>query len=177
MTLNDSTASRLHIRSLAANTLSSSVEAQGDVSELMDDMLLDLRLKADVSLPDIAYFLPETLHADGHVGGNVAAKIRLSDLTAMRLAKGRISGDLRLRDIAVQNDSLSVQLPDTRLGLQIPNPKPSRKQVGWLYAEIQPDSLSVDVTGMLAATLGHASMQVETNDILSSCWSASPVSG
>ena len=166
--LNDSTASRLHIRSLAANTLSSSVEAQGDVSELMDDMLLDLRLKADVSLPDIAYFLPETLHADGHVGGNVAAKIRLSDLTAMRLAKGRISGDLRLRDIAVQNDSLSVQLPDTRLGLQIPNPKPSRKQVGWLYAEIQPDSLSLDMTGMLTATLGHASMQVETNDILSS---------
>ena len=166
--LNDSTASRLHIRSLAANTLSSSVEAQGDVSELMGDMLLDLRLKADVSLPDVAYFLPETLHADGHVGGNVAAKIRLSDLTAMRLAKGRISGDLRLRDIAVQNDSLSVQLPDTRLGLQIPNPKPSRKQVGWLYAEIQPDSLSLDMKGMLTATLGHASMQVETNDILSS---------
>ena len=166
--LNDSTASRLHIRSLAANTLNTSVEAQGDVSELMGDMLLDLRLKADVSLPDIAYFLPETLHADGHVGGNVAAKIRLSDLTAMRLAKGRISGDLRLRDIAVQNDSLSVQLPDTRLGLQIPNPKPSRKQVGWLYAEIQPDSLSLDMTGMLTATLGHASMQVETNDILSS---------
>ena len=166
--LNDSTASRLHIRSLAANTQNSSVEAQGDVSELMGDMLLDLRLKADVSLSDIAYFLPETLHAVGHVGGNVAAKIRLSDLTAMRLAKGRISGDLHLRDIAVQNDSLSVQLPDTRLGLQIPNPKPSRKQVGWLYAEIQPDSLSLDMTGMLTATLGHASMQVETNDILSS---------
>ena len=166
--LNDSTASRLHIRSLAANTLSSSVEAQGDVSELMGDMLLDLRLKADVSLPDVAYFLPETIHADGYLGGNVAAKIRLSDLTAMRLAKGRISGDLRLRDIAVQNDSLSVQLPDTRLGLQIPNPKPSRKQVGWLYAEIQPDSLSLDMMSMLTATLGHASMQVETNDILSS---------
>ncbi|MCI6324914.1 MAG: AsmA family protein [Bacteroidales bacterium] len=166
--LNDSTASRLHIRSLAANTLSSSVEAQGDVSELMGDMLLDLRLKADVSLPDVAYFLPETIHADGYLGGNVAAKIRLSDLTAMRLAKGRISGDLRLRDIAVQNDSLSVQLPDTRLGLQIPNPKPSRKQVGWLYAEIQPDSLSLDMLSMLTATLGHASMQVETNDILSS---------
>lgn len=166
--LNDSTASRLHIRSLAANTLSSSVEAQGDVSELMGDMLLDLRLKADVSLPDVAYFLPETLHADGQVGGRLAAKIRLSDLTAMRLAKGRISGDLRLRDIVVQNDSLSVQLPDARLGLQIPNPKSSRKQVGWLYAEIQPDSLSLDMTGMLTATLGHASMQVETNDILSS---------
>ena len=166
--LNDSTASRLHIRSLAANTQNSSVEAQGDVSELMDDMLLDLRLKADVSLPDIAYFLPETLHADGQVAGSVAVKIRLSDLTAMRLAKGRISGDLRLRDIAVQNDSLSVQLPDTRLGLQIPNPKPSRKQVGWLYAEIQPDSLSLDMMSMLTATLGHASMQVETNDILSS---------
>lgn len=166
--LNDSTASRVHIRSLAANTLNTSVEAQGDVSELMGDMLLDLRLKADVSLPDIAYFLPETLHADGQVGGSVAAKIRLSDLTAMRLEKGRISGDLRLRDIAVQMDSISAQLPDTRLRLQLPNPKPSRKQVGWLYAELQPDSLFVDMTGTLAATLGKASMQVETNDILSS---------
>ena len=166
--LNDSTASRVHIRSLAANTLNTSVEAQGDVSELMGDMLLDLRLKADVSLPDIAYFLPETLHADGQVGGSVAAKIRLSDLTAMRLEKGRISGDLRLRDIAVQMDSISAQLPNTRLRLQLPNPKPSRKQVGWLYAELQPDSLFVDMTGTLAATLGKASIQVETNDILSS---------
>lgn len=166
--LNDSTASRLHIRSLTANTLNTSVEAQGDVSELMSDMLLDLRLKADVSLPDVAYFLPETLHADGQVGGNVAAKIRLSDLTAMQLSRGRISGDLRLRDITVQMDSLTAQLPDTRLRLQLPNPKPSRKQVGWLYAELQPDSLSVDMTGTLAATLGKASMQVETNDILSS---------
>ena len=166
--LNDSTASRVHIRSLAANTLNTSVEAQGDVSELMGDMLLDLRLKADVSLPDIAYFLPETLHADGQVGGSLAAKIRLSDLTAMRLEKGRISGDLRLRDIVVQMDSISAQLPDTRLRLQLPNPKPSRKQVGWLYAELQPDSVALDMTGTLAATLGKASMLVETNDIMAS---------
>ena len=166
--LNDSTASRVHIRSLAANTLNTSVEAQGDVSELMGDMLLDLRLKADVSLPDIAYFLPKTLHADGQVGGSLAAKIRLSDLTAMQLAKGRISGDLRLRDIVVQMDSISAQLPDTRLRLQLPNPKPSRKQVGWLYAELQPDSLFVDITGTLATTLGKASMLVETNDIMAS---------
>ena len=166
--LNDSTASRVHIRSLAANTLNTSVEAQGDVSELMGDMLLDLRLKADVSLPDIAYFLPETLHADGQVGGSLAAKIRLSDLTAMQLAKGRISGDLRLRDIVVQMDSISAQLPDTRMRLQLPNPKPSRKQVGWLYAELQPDSVALDMTGTLAATLGKASMLVETNDIMAS---------
>lgn len=166
--LNDSTASRVHIRSLTATTRHTSVEAQGDVSELMGDMLLDLRLNADVSLPDIAYFLPETLRADGQVGGSMAAKIRLSDLTAMRLSRGRISGDLRLRDLDVQMDSLRAQLPDTRLRLQMPNPKPSRKQVGWLYAELQPDSLSVDMTGTLAATLGKASMQVETNDLLSS---------
>ena len=166
--LNDSTASRVHIRSLTATTRSTSVEAQGDVSELMGDMLLDLRLNADVSLPDIAYFLPETLRADGQVGGSMAVKIRLSDLTAMRLSKGRISGDLRLRDLDVQMDSLRVQLPDTRLRLQMPNPKPSSKQVGWLYAELQPDSLSVDMTGTLAATLGKASMLVETNDLLSS---------
>ena len=166
--LNDSTASRVYIRSLTATTRSTSVEAQGEVSELMGDMLLDLRLNADVSLPDIAYFLPETLRADGQVGGSMAAKIRLSDLTAMRLSKGRISGDLRLRDLDVQMDSLRAQLPDTRLRLQMPNPKPSRKQVGWLYAELQPDSLSVDMTGTLAATLGKASMQVETNDLLSS---------
>lgn len=166
--LNDSTASRVHIRSLTATTRNTSVEAQGEVSELMGDMLLDLRLNADVSLPDIAYFLPETLHANGQVGGSVSAKIRLSDLTAMRFAKGRISGDLRLRDLDVQMDSLRAQLPDTRLRLQMPNPKPSRKQVGWLYAELQPDSLSMDMTGTLAATLGKASMLVETNDLLSS---------
>ena len=164
--LNDDKASVVQIHSLTAKTKDSRIDASGEVSELMADMLLDLELNADLHLPDIAYFLPDNMLTTGQGQGKVRAKIRLSDLTDMRLERGQFSGDIRLRGVDFQMDSMLAKLPDTRLQFTLPNPKPSRKSVGWLAAQVSLQSVDFEMIDALAAQLGQTALQIEASNIL-----------
>ena len=166
--LNDDKASAVQIHSLTAKTLDSKIYATGEVSELMEDMLLDLELNADLHLPDVAYFLPDNMLTTGQCQGNVRAKIHLSDLTDMRLERGHFSGDIRLQGVDFQMDSMLAKLPDTRLQFTLPNPKPSRKSVGWLAAQVSLQSLDFEMIDALAAQLGQTDLQLEASNILGS---------
>ena len=165
--LNDDKASRVVIHSLTAKTLDSRIDAAGEVTELLADMLFDLELNADLHLPDIAYFLPDNMLTTGKGQGKVRAKIHLSDLTAMRLERGRFSGDIRLQGVDFQMDSMLAKLPDTRLQFTLPNPKPSRKSVGWLAAQVSLQSVDFEMIDALTAQLGQTDLQIEASNILS----------
>ena len=166
--LNDDKASVVHIHSLTAKTKDSRIDASGEVSELMEDMLLDLELNADLHLPDIAYFLPDNMLTTGHGQGKVRAKIHLSDLMDMRLERGQFSGDIRLQGVDFQMDSMLAKLPDTHLQFTLPNPKPSHKSVNWLAAQVSLQSIDLDMIDALAAQLGQTDLQLETSNILGS---------
>lgn len=165
--LNDDRASAVQIHSLSAKTLDTQIDATGEVTELLADMLLDLELTADVHLPDIAYFLPENMLTTGQGQGKVRAKIRLSDLTDMRLERGQFSGDLHLKGIDFQMDSMLAKLPDTHLHFALPNPKPSHKSVGWLAAQMSLQSLDFEMIDALKAQLGQTDLRIEASNVLS----------
>lgn len=164
--LNDDKASRVAIHSLTAKTLDSRIDASGEVTELLADMLLDLELNADLHLPDIAYFLPDNMLTTGQGLGKVWGKIRLSDLMAMRLERGQFSGDIRLQSVDFQMDSMLAKLPDTRLQFTLPNPKPSRKSVDWLAAQVSLQSVDFEMIDALTAQLGQTDLQIEASNIL-----------
>lgn len=165
--LNDDRASAVQIHSLSAKTLDTQIDATGEVTELLADMLLDLELTADVHLPDIAYFLPENMLTTGQGQGKVRAKIRLSDLTDMRLERGQFSGDLHLKGVDFQMDSMLAKLPDTHLHFALPNPKPSHKSVGWLTAQMSLQSLDFEMIDALQAQLGQTDLRIEASNVLS----------
>lgn len=165
--LNDDRASAVQIHSLSAKTLDTQIDATGEVTELLADMLLDLELTADVHLPDIAYFLPENMLTTGQGQGKVRAKIRLSDLTDMRLERGQFSGDLHLKGIDFQMDSMLAKLPDTHLHFTLPNPKPSHKSVWWLAAQMSLQSLDFEMIDALKAQLGQTDLRIEASNVLS----------
>ena len=165
--LNDDRASAVQIHSLSAKTLDTQIDATGEVTELLADMLLDLELTADVHLPDIAYFLPENMLTTGQGQGKVRAKIRLSDLTDMRLERGQFSGDLHLKGVDFQMDSMLAKLPDTHLHFTLPNPKPSHKSVGWLAAQMSLQSLDFEMIDALKAQLGQTDLRIEASNVLS----------
>ncbi len=166
--LNDDKASAVQIHSLTAKTLDSKIDATGEVSELMADMLLDLELDADLHLPDVAYFLPDNMLTTGQGQGKVRAKIHLSDLTDMRLERGQFSGDIRLQGVDFQMDSMLAKLPDTHLQFTLPNPQPSHKSVGWLAAQVSLQSVDFEMIDALTAQLGQTDLQLEASNILSS---------
>lgn len=165
--LNADRASAVQIHSLSAKTLDTQIDATGEVTELLADMLLDLELTADVHLPDIAYFLPENMLTTGQGQGKVRAKIRLSDLTDMHLERGQFSGDLHLKGVDFQMDSMLAKLPDTHLHFALPNPKPSHKSVGWLAAQMSLQSLDFEMIDALKAQLGQTDLRIEASNVLS----------
>ena len=165
--LNEGEVSNVVINKLAAKTKDSKLSATGEVNDLLGNMLLDLALNLDANLPDFAYFLPKEMTLNGRVKGKMNAKIRLKDLTEMRLEKGKITADLDLKDIHYAMDAMVADLPSTHAVLAIPNAKPSKPKVNWARIDLDTKSLDFQMATPLKATLKVASIQLEAGNVLS----------
>ena len=99
LNLNKGQRSNVTLKRLAAKTKDSKVSASGKINDLLGDMLLDIQLKLDAQLPDFAYFMPDSMRLEGDAKGTAQLKMRLSDLTNMRLHKGSIRADIDLKDL------------------------------------------------------------------------------
>ena len=167
--LNDTTASSVQVNELRAKTRDTRLGATGRVEHLLGDMYLDLKADADVNLKDIAYFLPKDMHVDGRTKGTVGVQIRLEDLTAMRLEKGTIKADMNLSEISYRTDSMYAELPGlTELHLNLPNPSPSYKTLGWLRAQMKTQKVQAAMEPQMDVMLGAADWTFETGNMLSS---------
>lgn len=159
--------SNVEILRLAAKTKDSKLAANGRIEDLMGDMLLDLALNLDANLPDFAYFLPEKMDLSGRAKGTAKARIRLADLTAMRLEKGKISADLDLKEIHYAMDSMVADLPRTHATIQMPNPRPSKPKVNWAHIGLISDRVDFEMATPLKAALKSSIIQLEAGNILS----------
>ncbi len=173
--LNDSLASTAIIDQLYATTGTTSVTASGSVSELLADMLCDLKLNLNVHLPDVEYYLNDTKPyantLQGKMQGTAQAKIRLSDLTDMNLKRGNISGNFYLTDLDVAYDSMLVQAPKAELGFMIPNRTKDQEQktknkTNWIDATLKLNGLNF-VMDDIHATLGESNLSLQASDVLS----------
>ena len=164
--LNNKKSSAVKVNSLKAKTKNTTVSAKGQVSELLGDMLLNVQANVNANIPDFAYFIPEGMNVTGHAKGDVKAKIRLSDLTNMRLEKGVISGDLALDKIHYTMDSLEVDLPANKLTFRIPNAQPTWRKLTWLDAKLQMEKLDFQQPGLAIAKLGKSDLRIELGNVL-----------
>ena len=166
LNLNKGGKSNVTINKLAAKTKDSKLSATGKVNDLLGDMLLDIQLKLDANLPDFAYFMPDSMTVTGTTKGTASAKIRLSDLTNMRLQKGRITADLDLKDLRYEQDSLLAVLPRTNLKVQIPNDKPSRKSVNWARVDLETDKIDFVMGESTHAMIDAPTIRAEIANVL-----------
>ena len=165
--LTDGEVSHVVINKLAAKTKQSQINADGRIDDLLGDMLLDLHLALDANLPDFAYFLPKAMTLNGQAKGKANAKIRLSNLTAMKLAKGTITADLQLDDIHYAMDSMVADLPSTHALVQIPNRKPSKPKVNWARIDLETDKVDFRMATPLRVAMKQSAIQLEAGDVLS----------
>ena len=167
LNLNEGQTSSVKLNRLAAKTKQSALSAKGDVHDLLGDMSLDLALNLDANLPDFAYFLPEAMTLNGRAKGVLNTKIRLADLTAMRLHRGRINADLALTDIHYVMDSMVADLPKTHAKIHIPNPSPSKPKLTWARIDLETDKVDFAMATPLAAKLKASAIQLEASNVLS----------
>lgn len=164
--LNKQQPSTVTINKLSAKTKESRIAAKGKVEDLLEDMLLDLHLDIDANLPDFAYFMPKEMDLKGRTKGKANAKIRLSDLSEMRLEKGTIDADLTLTDIAYTMDSMEATLPYTKAKVFIPNKNPSRKSVNWACVDLDTKQVNFSMDTTINAALGASMIRIEAANVL-----------
>lgn len=165
--LNDGEQSSVTINTLTAKTRDTKLSAQGNIYDLLGDMLLDMALNLDANLPDFAYFLPDDMTLNGHAKGTAKAKISLDDLTNMHLEKGKISADLDLKDIHYAMDSMVADLPKTHAAIHLPNPKPSKPKVNWALIDLTTDKVDFEMATPLKAALKKSAVTLEAGNVLS----------
>ena len=164
--LNKQQPSTVTINKLSAKTKESRIAAKGKVEDLLEDMLIDLHLDIDANLPDFAYFMPKEMDLKGRTKGKANAKIRLSDLSEMRLEKGTIDADLTLTDIAYTMDSMEATLPYTKAKVFIPNKNPSRKSVNWACVDLDTKQVDFSMDTTINAALGTSMIRIEAANVL-----------
>ena len=164
--LNKQQPSTVSINKLSAKTKESRIAAKGKVEDLLEDMLLDLHLDIDANLPDFAYFMPKEMDLKGQTKGKANAKIRLSDLSEMRLEKGTIDADLTLTNIAYTMDSMEATLPYTKAKVFIPNKNPSRKSVNWACVDLDTKQVDFSMDTTINAALGASMIRIEAANVL-----------
>ena len=128
---------------------------------------MDMHLTLDANLPDFAYFYPKNMTLKGRAKGKANARIRLDDLTAMRMEKGRIDADLNLSDIRYATDSMEAELPLTHARIHLPNPKPSKPKLNWARIDLDTDKVDFSMLTPLKAALKASTIQLETGNVLS----------
>ncbi len=165
--MNKGEQSSVTIRTLEAKTKKSAVAAKGTVDDLLGNMLMDMHLTLDANLPDFAYFYPKNMTLKGRAEGKANARIRLDDLTAMRLEKGRIDADLHLTDIRYATDSMEAELPLTHARIHLPNPQPSKPKLNWARIDLETDKVDFTMATPLTAALKASTIQLETSNVLS----------
>ena len=164
--LNKQQPSTVTINKLSAKTKESRIAAKGKVEDLLEDMLIDLHLDIDANLPDFAYFMPKEMDLKGQTKGKANAKIRLSDLSEMRLEKGTIDADLTLTDIAYAMDNMEATLPYTKAKVFIPNKNPSRKSVNWACVDLDTKQVDFSMDTTINAALGASKIRIEVANVL-----------
>ena len=164
--LNKQQPSMVSINKLSAKTKESRIAAKGKVEDLLEDMLIDLHLDIDANLPDFAYFMPKEMDLKGQTKGKANVKIRLSDLSEMRLEKGTIDADLTLTDIAYTMDSMEATLPYTKAKVFIPNKNPSRKSVNWACVDLDTKQVDFSMDTTINAALGASMIRIEAANVL-----------
>lgn len=156
------------VHNLAAHVKHTDLQAQGTVKDPLGNVWADVRAEMNVLMADIRTFLPKDMQIAGRVKGNASVQMYLDDLMAMQLEKGKITGNVQLIGMNYRADGMAAKLPNNRLQFQIPNSRPSRKEVNWLAATLQTDGGEVNMDMPLAAELGKTHIAIETNNILGS---------
>ena len=151
---------------LAAGVRHSTLALGGKAEGTLERLWMDMSATVDVVAEDVKEFLPTDMQVKGRVKGNATIQMYLDDLMAMQLEKGKIKGDMQLIGVNYHADGIEARLPNNRLQLEIPNSRPSRKEVDWLAATLHTDGGEVNMDTPLAATFGKTKIAIEANNIL-----------
>ena len=159
--------SDVYIKSLRARMNNTIVAASGSIKDVLDKMLCNLSVKADVHFDDIKTFMPEKMLAKGMVKADVNLKGTVDQFTNVDLMKTKLSGTLKFKNLDfTYYDTINVNSSDLGIDFIIPNPSVNSLHNGLAHVQLYGDDLKAVITDMMDATLSDFNIEAQVTDVL-----------
>ena len=162
--LNNGGISNATISALSAQTGTMRVNATGEVTDLLGDIGCNVKLNADLNLPELMPLMPDSLKLDvkGRAKADIAAKFKLNDITNLSLERIAANATIGYTDLYAQyNDSITITDSRGTITLHLPLDAKERKNAKELMkATIDATNLKATMIGLLAADLQSPTIAV-----------------
>ena len=145
------------------------IAASGSVKDVMDKMLCNLSVKADVKFNDVKSFLPEELIAQGTVKADMNIKGTIDQFTELDLMKTKLNGKLQCNDLVIKYcDTINLNTSDMKIDFVLPNPESNSLSNGLAHVQIKGADINADITNMLTAKLNDFNLEAQVSNVLDS---------
>ena len=159
--------SDVDIHSFRARMNNTVVAASGKINDVLDKMLCNMSVKADVDFNDIKSFMPEEMLASGILKADVNVKGTVDQLSNLDLMNTRLNGKLLFKNLDFKYyDTISIQSSDFGVDFILPNPSYNTLQNGLAHLQLYGSDMHADITNMMTATLSDFSIETQVSDVL-----------
>ena len=159
--------SDVNIKSFRARMNNTIVAASGKVNDVLDKMLCNMSIKADIDFDDIKSFLPEEMIASGVMKADVNLKGTVDQFTELDLMNTRLNGKLLFKNLDfTYYDTVSVKSSDLGIDFILPNPSGNTLKNGLAQVQLYGSDMHADITDMMTATLADFSIEAQVSDVL-----------
>lgn len=165
--LNEEKNSTVKLNSLSAKTGKSSVTATGEILDLMNKMIFDIRANARIWLLDLKNDMPEYIFATGWADAALTAKCDMDALTNMDLNRIKANGTINLTDFdAVYEDSTLVNSEKMAIDFKLPTTYSQKEFKEVLGLNIKSGKLSVEMLDFFKTKLYDANIRLGLSDVM-----------
>ena len=165
--LNEEKNSTVKLNSLSAKTGKSSVTATGEILDLMNKMIFDIRANARIWLLDLKNDMPEYIFATGWADAALTAKCDMDALTNVDLNRIKANGTINLTDFdAVYEDSTLVNSEKMAIDFKLPTTYSQKEFKEVLDLNIKSGKLSVEMLDFFKTKLYDANIRLGLSDVM-----------
>ena len=159
--------SDVNIKSFRARMNHTVVAASGSVKDVMDKMLCDLSVKADVNFNDVKTFMPDELIAKGEIKADINLNGTADQFSELDLMNTKLSGKIKCKDLDIKySDTINIKSSDLKLDFILPNPKGNFLKNGLADVKISGSDLDADITNMMTAVLNDFDISAQVSNVL-----------
>ena len=145
------------------------IAASGSIKDVMDKMLCNISVKADVNVNDVKSFLPEELIAQGIVKADIDLRGTADQFSNLDLMRTKLNGKIQLKDFDMKYcDTINVQSSNLNLDFVLPNPSGNFLKDGLAQVKLYGTDINADITGMMTAILNDFNIDAQVSNILDS---------
>ena len=161
--------SHVDIKSFRARMNNTILAANGSIRDVLDKMLCNLNIKADVDFDDVKSFLPEELIAQGVMNADINVKGSVDQFTELDLMNTKLNGKIKFKGMDIQYaDTINLKSSDLNINFVLPNPTSNSLRDGLAYVKLSGTNINADITNMMTASLNDFNIDAQVSNVLDS---------